>query len=318
MNKIKVFTYLDEEKMYSISAQIFEGLTEQIISYSSNTKKELEQQKGPKGSGRVLADIVGNNLTKEERKFLHDYSYTVFEQKILEDKEVAIIDNKNIDIIINDIDKYDFIKVRGKLLFNDFNVISNMLKNFNNIGENLTYIKNKTLIDTIHASNYEKVKSNKNSQRIESLKKETQSQIKMLTKELALNEGLNFDEIFLERISNVLDYGYKNQLEIQIPLKIIDNNHILFSTNLTRDDLKESEELFIKRHSRYSERDFVIFGMITQSSRAEINLTKPETPNHPKEAISILISLLTDIENTFIGRLYNEIIIEPIAVYREI
>ena len=33
MQKIKSFIYLDEYKMYSISSQIFEGVTESLMSY---------------------------------------------------------------------------------------------------------------------------------------------------------------------------------------------------------------------------------------------------------------------------------------------
>ncbi len=58
MQTIKNFIYLDEYKMYSISSQIFEGITEYLMNYEESTKEESEEQKGPISSGRVVADIL--------------------------------------------------------------------------------------------------------------------------------------------------------------------------------------------------------------------------------------------------------------------
>jgi len=42
-NKIKSFIYLDNDKMYSISSQLFEGLTEYILRDNKNTSTEDDQ-----------------------------------------------------------------------------------------------------------------------------------------------------------------------------------------------------------------------------------------------------------------------------------
>ena len=55
---IKSFIYLDEQKMYSLSSQIFEGITEYVLSESGSENQNSESQKGPVGSGRVLADVI--------------------------------------------------------------------------------------------------------------------------------------------------------------------------------------------------------------------------------------------------------------------
>lgn len=41
----KEFIYLDEEKMYSLSSQIFEGITEYVLSESASSNNESESQK---------------------------------------------------------------------------------------------------------------------------------------------------------------------------------------------------------------------------------------------------------------------------------
>ena len=71
---IKNFVYLDEEKMYSLSSQIFEGITEYILSESTSESQKSESQKGDIGSGRILGDILKQADRQSEKKFLHDYS----------------------------------------------------------------------------------------------------------------------------------------------------------------------------------------------------------------------------------------------------
>ena len=47
MEKIKSFIYLDEYKMYSISAQMSRGITDYLMSHQKSTTEESEEQKGP-------------------------------------------------------------------------------------------------------------------------------------------------------------------------------------------------------------------------------------------------------------------------------
>lgn len=43
---IKSFIYLDEDKMYSISSQLFEGMTQYILKKETESFNEEQQQKG--------------------------------------------------------------------------------------------------------------------------------------------------------------------------------------------------------------------------------------------------------------------------------
>lgn len=64
---IKNFIYLDEEKMYSLSSQLFEGVTEYVLNESLSGKVESEEQKGSVGSGRILGDILRNSEKKQRK-----------------------------------------------------------------------------------------------------------------------------------------------------------------------------------------------------------------------------------------------------------
>ena len=77
MEKIKSFLYLDEYKMYSISSQLFEGLTEYVVHNERRENESSETQKGPMASGRILAEILSSSEQELSKKVLHDYSYTL-------------------------------------------------------------------------------------------------------------------------------------------------------------------------------------------------------------------------------------------------
>ena len=58
--KMRSFIYLDEYKMYSLSSQIFEGLTESIVDEEKSQIQDSDSQKGKIGSGRLMANIIRN------------------------------------------------------------------------------------------------------------------------------------------------------------------------------------------------------------------------------------------------------------------
>ena len=131
MEKIKSFIYLDEYKMYSISAQMSGGITDYLMSHQKSTTEETEEQKTTFGSGRVVADILTSESGTQEKKHLHDYNYTLFEEGLKKSNKVLDISAANIDENIEQIDNVSFVEVRGKVVFNDMNLIKSTLENFN-------------------------------------------------------------------------------------------------------------------------------------------------------------------------------------------
>ena len=100
MPGIKSFLYLDEYKMYSISSQIFEGMTESWVNIQGTSTEEEERQAGPFVSGRVIAEIWQQESQQQERKYLHDYSYTLFEQHLKTNRSIPSITAENIEEFI--------------------------------------------------------------------------------------------------------------------------------------------------------------------------------------------------------------------------
>jgi len=306
MKAIKSFIYLDEYKMYSISSQIFEGLTEHIVNYKVEEEKEMEKQKGEEGSGRILGDIIRKESGTHEKKFLHDYSYTLFEDKLIKDNKVLLIDHKNAYNHLDDIDAHSFIKVTGKAVFNDIIAITKTINGFKDFYKNFTYVQS-------FSSAAENVIENKNLPKTKSKNKQT---------EHLMIDGVEVDDKFLKSLAFLLDYGYKDQFQIQILLPLGEGEIIQssrYSALLKRELLQENEDMLIKKFSRYSEKNFTIFGMVAQCKKKSVKpVLKDLPPNNMTEAIMNLLAGLSNMEDSFIAKSDNEVIIDPISVYREL
>ena len=283
---IKNFIYLDEYKMYSLSSQIFEGITEYLVNTDYKEEENNDSQKGNLGSGRILADIIKDGNKTEERKYLHDYSYILFEKYLVENNKVADINILNNDLnIVESCTNTSFIKIKGKATFNDMESLVSTLKDFNKLGKAFSYM------------NIMKGKGNnfKN------------------TEEYAKNNGLKLEPKFIESMTTLLEYGYDKQLEIQI-----NHKEYLFSTNIKREYLREDEKLLIKRYSRETEKEFVLFGIVTQCQETITKDDIEKNNDNIKVAIMNMVTKLTDVETSFTGKLPHEIIIDPIAIYTEL
>lgn len=325
MKKLRSFIYLDNYKMYSISSQLFEGLTEYIVKSETINSKEEESQKGPWGSGRILADIIEKNTNHTEKKFLHDFSYNLFEDSLIKENRVLELTSSNIEENISKINDFSFVKISGNVIFNDLKIIEDTISNFNKIGEALGYVTQKAKYDEELAE----VKKVLNTIVDRNQKAKVASILKSKTdfKKYLMEQGLNMDDDFLKNLAYVLDFGYNQQFEVQIPIKSKNNNFQLFSAQLNRENLKEDEYSIIKKYSRETEKEFKLFGILTQKLTSESKLkifeelkrtaVENETANM-KEALMNMVSILTNLETTFTGKLNYEYVIDPISLYLEI
>lgn len=285
---IKNFIYLDEYKMYSLSSQIFEGVTEYLVNSSHNEEGEEDTQRGAIGSGRLLADIMKKGNETKEKNFLHDYSYTIFEKYLIENDKVLNINAINQQELIDNIDSKSFVKIKGKIIFNDIGHISKTIEDFNTMGTAMV-----------------RMQSFKNP-------KMTEKDIKKTTQEL----NLNMDKKNLDALAYLLDFGFENQFEIQLPYY-----NYLFSSNIKREYLREKEQLLVKKYARTTEKEFTIFGIVTQHQNiqdSQEDILKEESEKIIKIALMKMTKVFSNIENSFTGKLENEIMIDPIAIYTEL
>ncbi len=304
----KQFLYLDEQKMYSLSSQLFEGITEYILNENESSEREETKQKGPIASGRIMADVINSTIKSTEKKFLHDHSFILLENELLKGNHILNIDDKT-TFVNEDFEKFSFVKVKARAIFNDINKINELFENFNSLGEALTYLNIESEI--------EKILQNKNNV-LEKEQNQFNQEIKKLRKKeniikLAETNNLRRDDDFLKNLSLITNYGFSEDFEIQQKV-----NNFLFTSTLNRENLRESEKSLIKKYSRQSEKEIVILGIITQTLKENALEIKNIEGKNLKEGLSNIIEHLANIELSLFGKAPNEIIIDPIAVYIEL
>lgn len=326
---VKSFIYLDEYKMYSISSQLFEGLTEYIVENRENKIEEKDTQKGKFGSGRIMADIIQKNETQTEKKFLHDYAYTIFEKELFNLNKVLEIDKDSIDDNITKIEDFSFVKVTGLTVFNDTKMLHEMITNFNEFGSAIGVMQ-------LQEQRNELKNIEKEAGQVKGRNKKFQGQqivknSKKQWKDLLISMGLNLDEEFMSNLAYLINHGYNSQFEIQLPFVTPLDNYLV-SAILDREHLRVSEQRLIKTYSRQSEKKFTLFGIVTQSSRQSNEQTpmdefkeaiqkkidEGELEFNIKQGLMNMIPAMMGIDKNYSGKFDYEYIFEPIALYREL
>lgn len=309
MEKIKSFIYLDSDKINSLSAQLFGGITEHIEESEKEQLTETEEQKGSLSSGKKLGDSSSKEKSKIKNTLYHDHLYNMFEQNLIESGRVKEISKINVKDI-NDLKILDFIKLKGTLIFNDSKEILKSITEFNNLGKAVASISVQSIATEIKETIEETKDRNKKSKLNVSLKGELNKAINSYIKE----NNLCLDEDYAKDLKYILEYGLQDLLEVQI---ILDKNS--FSSILNREFLRESEKILISKFSRKTEVEFILFGYITQTKNyiPKSTIRNIEGANL-KGIFQNLIESLIDVESNFIGKSVGDIIVDPISIYLEI
>ena len=153
------------------------------------------------------------------------------------------------------------------------------------------------------------------------MKARLRQKLKALTniESLAKSQGLRQDPDLLRNLGFLLNYGFEDQFEVQMNAA-----EYTFSAILKREHLREDEDLLIRKYSRFPEKSFVLFGTVAQSPSKSTDVEEEEVnaedadPQHLKEAVMRLVETLSAMEQSFSGKIANEIVIDPIALYREV
>lgn len=308
---IKSFIYLDEYKLYSLSSQLFQGFTEYVISGNTASHVDEETQKGMFASGKVMGDILKTEKTSTEKKYLHDYAFNLLETELMDRNLLYSI---RPDDTTNIIQSKGIIKVTGHAVFNDYSTLQSTLSRFNSIGESFGYFNYKEVVKEFNDSTSNALEATKDRNQKTKIKNIKQHANKVLTSFLQEN-GLHLADEDIKHMVNIMEYGFHGELEFRV---LPEELPLQFSAILNRGYLRDSEAQFISKYSRQTEYDFTMIGIVTQSGKATEPLAEGHELNGIKDACLNLADKLRGMENVFLGRLDNECIIDPIAIYREL
>lgn len=289
--KLKSFIYLDKDKMYSISSQMFEGIAQELLREEMHENTENESQDGPIFSGRVLADVVKNTTKSTEKKFLHDYSFTLFEKELNDRNIILDISCLSETEIKEKIENFSFIKVTKEVTFNDHLKLQDFFSKFNQFG---TAISRMILI-----AKKEELDALGQQKRAQYIKDHDSS--------------LHQDPKFLESFILLSKQGFNDNFEVS---QTIDN--LLITSYWNRDYLRENENLIIRKYSRKTNVKVSIIGTVAQYLQANEATPKENFEGDLSAHMRNMFEHLANVEHSISGKSTNEIVLDPIAAYIEL
>ena len=309
---MKNFVYLDQLKMYSLSSQLMEGITEYILQEKRNAITDETSQKGPIASGRIMAEIIEETSANYEKKFLHDYAYSIFEQRLGETGKYTDIGcNTALSDIETGIKHSQIVRVKGKAKIVDFSILHKTLLTMETMTQAFGVVT--------HNDERESILAELNRRANEPGVKRTD--LNELNNQLkALSDPKNFGQddntkFYQKHLAQILEHSFGDDLEF-----VMDFSDFKVSADMDRKHLREPEHSLVKKYSRFTEVEFVMLGIVTQMGALETPKESEDiTENHTiREAMTINIAALSAVENSFRKRRSNEIILDPLAVYVEL
>ncbi|VUS78421.1 DUF6414 family protein [Klebsiella huaxiensis] len=306
MNKIKNFIYLDYEKMYSLSAQLFQGVVFESIAekgYVFSEKNSLQETKRTSAEHSSIDNTLKINYIKP-----YDHHYSMFEDKLHDLQKVIDVDKNNLMVFEDEelIKKHPFIKSKGEIIITDPNELYDMLNNFKDISGHINYISESQRLHDIYneLSSLDRTQKSK----IGSLRSEAKNiEDEMKFKNECINDTYN------KHLAEIMKFSFGED-------DIIINQNLqekLITTYMNRDFFKQKTQSIVKKYARKTSIEFVLFGVATQFKENDWVHPDIGSPEF-RDAVKGIILAQHSIENTFSKPGNGEMVIEAISMYTEL
>lgn len=311
---MKSFVYLDEYKMYSLSSQVMEGVTDFVIKESKRSETDTEDQKGPLNSGKRMAEIIETASASVEKRFLHDYAYSLFEDKLVElDKVVFLTDESSFDDIAADKAGRKIVRVRAKANFLDAADILKSLNTLVDMQEALSIVGANDRREEILLELAILGQSSSKKGAVSALKHE----LDFLSKPQVSRDKAANDRLQYKNLAAVLEHGFKGRLDLRMSLQ-----DCKVTADLKRTCLKDPEDFIFKTYSRVANIELVLLGVATQlrahdendEDNEELSVQNPTLG----EVVANSTKALHDLEGHFTRVQGKQVVIDPIALYLEL
>lgn len=321
MRDLRNYVYIDTEKLYSFSSQVFSGVTKELVSTSTSIENKGEEQKGVVGSGQKLVDYIETANSSVETKYLHDYAFNLLEKDIEAEYILDLNDYENETLTTEILTSKPFIRFESQIRFDDYYKFIDLFKNFNTYGEALFFITNHEQLQ----QEKKVLEDQKRSTRDKGIIRQLDNELKRFNniKEMAFEAGLNLNSTYLEKMYTILTFGFKDELAISQY-----HGSIKVTSYLSESYLRESKDLFVSKYGRYTYKNFVVIGTLSQSFTEEDKLSIQisekteeissgvlEQPEGLGAAIHNLLQTYCSFEKTIRHLLKNELVIDPLAIY---
>ncbi|MCI7349511.1 MAG: hypothetical protein MSH60_02005 [Ruminococcus sp.] len=272
---LRDFIYIDKNRMYSLYSQLFEGVVESLVRSVSYSTEEQKKD-------RKLEESIIDASVKVQNVVLFDHIYNTLEDKMK--SHLLIVDKETTK---DDIKPTSIVKITGYVTIEDYNHLSYLMSNINEIGLALSYLQ---LINE---------KGNVSNNSIEKHAKEN---------------GLNFDKKFTSSIIKVIENFHGKTMEIIIESDS-GNLNVGFKALLNEEFLRISPDDIRNLYGYKPCMKWTMVGEVTEVSY----LTSTRSVSS-KSAFSDLFMNLNEVDKSFskVNEQLNDMIrIAPIAVYIE-
>ena len=309
---MKNFIYLDQFKMYSLSSQLMEGVTEYILEEKKDITTDEVGQKGPVASGRIMAEIIEKTSANYEKKFLHDYAYLIFERRLEELGKYVNVDSSTMLLDMQGSIKHgQILRVKGRAKIVDFLEIHRSLRTMDSTSQALGIVSSNDERELLIAELAE-IMSTPGAKRTDI--QEINNKLKFLSDPKNYGQDEN-SKLYQKHLAQVIDHSFGDTLEF-----VMDFSEFKVSADMDRKCLRETEQSLVKKYSRFTEVEFVMLGVVTQIGElSEPQKTQEITEEHSiRDAMTINLAALSAVENSWRRRGVNEVIIDPLAVYVEL
>lgn len=322
INPIRLFSYLDQYKLYSISSQVFEGLTEYVLQSSTHEQASSSEKNEPSDPGKVVGDIMRVEHSHEEKRYMHDHSYSVVERQLIETGRVVSFSSVE-ELVEAGPLTGRFVKVIGRAKFYDAKALVEAVLAFNDLTAAVGYVSSQEQRQSLEASYEQRFQDAKTKQDRDAIRKEKE----VLSNPMKLAElrGSTQDPKFLEQIAYVLQYGYADRFEVRVELDGMSGTPRVFSAVLDRRHFTESEDILLQRVGRAPEVPFTLLGVVTRVADIHEGISATQekepiatSPASMKEALLHVVDHFANVDQSIVGQLSNEYVIDPIALYREL
>ncbi len=299
-SSIKNIIYLDYEKMYSLSAQLFKGVVFESLIEKGYSFSEKDSFKKTENSS------TENDSRKNYIK-PYDYHYSMFENKLYELDKITTLSKGSFEseISFDNIKKHPFIKSTGVVSITDPVALTNLTKDFTKLTDHLGYITGAGEINELYSKLKDLKKNNK--QQIA----EIRTRIKYLEDELEFIRTCA-NQKYHDSLAEVLEFSYGTEIEINQMM-----GEYIISGFFEREFLKQSVSTILKRYSRKTVTEFTILGILTQFKTDEWFI--PDVGfNEFRGAVKDINQGNYNVEKSFLDVADKELILEPIAMYTEL
>lgn len=286
MTALRSFLYLDDYKLHSFASQA--------------------------GASR---DGPPQFTSVAQARVFEDSAFTALEAKLEEMGKLATAKPGDAASLAD----ASFIRVTGLATFTDVAAIKAHVEQFNRIGQAITYVSGYAEVNqeiTALRDQVARAKTGSEKGKLMHQMKELQSR----TAKAAEFSGLRMDPDFLANLSLLLEYGFGGELHLRLTVNGSDEGDTLqFDAPLDRRFLRESDTSLVRKYARKTQKTLTMVGVVTQAGEV---VPAPANPSlegaNMKQAVTQMVDGIAGVEGTFFGRRAHEVVVDPIAVYREL